>query len=132
MRPDLSAVFLLAALQGGMTQASPTPPVPAVLVHLCYENSDVAPWRFRNRTGLNFLMLETVARESRVRFVYHARPWRRCQDDLRTGRVDGAFGMSSPPRNGPASPSTPGTFTRIRHGACSKAATCWCAVPEPE
>jgi polar amino acid transport system substrate-binding protein len=97
MRPGLSAAVLLAALLGGMASASPAPAAPAVLVHLCYENSEIAPWRFRDRSGLNFLMLEAVARESGVRFVYHARPWRRCQDDLRAGRVDGAFGMSYTP-----------------------------------
>lgn len=96
MRPGLSAAVFLAALLGGVTSASPAPAA-AALVHLCYEDSDVAPWRFRNRTGLNFLMLDAVAQETGVRFVYHARPWRRCQDDLRTGRVDGAFGMSYTP-----------------------------------
>jgi polar amino acid transport system substrate-binding protein len=105
MRSGLPAAAILAVLLLGIGPVSASPegaspttgPDAPPLVRLCFEDSDIAPWRFRNHTGLNFLMLDAVAREAGVRLQYQARPWRRCQDDLRAGRVDGAFGMSYTP-----------------------------------
>jgi polar amino acid transport system substrate-binding protein len=76
--------------------AAPATESPRTLV-LCFEDSDVLPWRTRDKVGLNFVMLEAVAARSGLRFEYQGRPWRRCHDDLRAGRVDGTFGMSVTP-----------------------------------
>jgi polar amino acid transport system substrate-binding protein len=74
----------------------PPPPPPRTLV-LCFEDSDIPPWRMRNQTGHNFRLLDAVARNTSVRFVYRGLPWRRCQSDLAEGRVDGAFANSYTP-----------------------------------
>ena len=76
--------------------AAPADDPPRTLV-LCFEDSDVLPWRTREKGGLNFTMLDAVAARTGLRFDYQARPWRRCHDDLRAGRVDGTFGMSVTP-----------------------------------
>ncbi|NJR13361.1 MAG: hypothetical protein HC779_02710 [Phyllobacteriaceae bacterium] len=52
----------------------------------CFEDTDVLPWRTRDRTGLNFTMMEAVSARTGLAFHYQGRPWRRCQDDLRAGR----------------------------------------------
>lgn len=73
---------------------------PRTLV-LCFEDSDVLPWRTRDKVGLNFTMLDAVADRTGLRFEYQGRPWRRCHDELRVGRVDGTFGISvTPERQG--------------------------------
>ncbi len=85
----------------GVALSRPAPPTadalpgaaPSVLV-LCFEDSDVLPWRTREKIGLNFTLLNAVAARTGLRFEYQGRPWRRCHDDLRAGRVDGTFGMS--------------------------------------
>lgn len=64
---------------------------------LCFEDSDIPPWRLRNHTGQNFRLLDAVAADVGVRFVYRALPWRRCQSALAAGRVDGAFANSYTP-----------------------------------
>jgi len=96
-------LFLILALLPGVALARPVPPstpsagdAPRTLV-LCFEDSDVLPWRTRGKKGLNFLMLDAVAARTGLRFEYQGRPWRRCHDDLRAGRVDGTFGMSVTP-----------------------------------
>lgn len=66
-------------------------------VVLCFDDLDVAPWRTRRGKGLNFTMLEAVAQRSGIRFTLQPEPWRRCQDNVRRGRVDGSFGMSWTP-----------------------------------
>jgi|JI81BgreenRNA_FD_contig_111_332120_length_2698_multi_3_in_0_out_0_2 polar amino acid transport system substrate-binding protein len=76
--------------------AAPADEAPRTLV-LCFEDSDVLPWRTREKVGLNFTMLDAVAARTGLRFDYQGRPWRRCHDDLRAGRVDGTFGMSVTP-----------------------------------
>ena len=98
-------LLLLAMLPGVVTPRPLTAPAagpatgverPLTLV-LCFEDSDVLPWRTREKVGLNFTMLDAVAARTGLRFDYQGRPWRRCHDDLRAGRVDGTFGMSVTP-----------------------------------
>lgn len=96
-------LLLILALLPGVVLPRPVAPSaapagepPQTLV-LCFEDSDVLPWRTRNKVGMNFVMLEAVAARTGLRFEYQGRPWRRCQDDLRRGSVDGAFGISVTP-----------------------------------
>lgn len=97
-------LFLILAMLPGVVAPRPALPTggalagepPDVLV-LCFEDSDVLPWRTRDKVGLNFTMLDAVAARTGLRFEYQGRPWRRCHDDLRQGRVDGTFGMSVTP-----------------------------------
>lgn len=104
---DMRRLLLILAMLPGVAMARPAaaagqaPPAsgPTTLV-LCFEDSDVLPWRTTRKVGLNFTMLDAVAARTGLRFDYQGRPWRRCHDDLRAGRVDGTFGMSfTPERN---------------------------------
>lgn len=93
-------LLILAMLPGvvaprpALPEAGALPGRPPDVLVLCFEDSDVLPWRSRDKVGLNFTMLDAVAARTGVRFEYQGRPWRRCHDDLRAGRVDGTFGMS--------------------------------------
>lgn len=60
----------------------------------CTEAADVRPWRTQQGTGLNYVLLERVARAVGVRFTYDAMSWTRCLALLRAGAVDGAFAAS--------------------------------------
>jgi polar amino acid transport system substrate-binding protein len=87
----VASLCLLALLLGVGTSQ---PVAAATRLLLCFEDSDVPPWRMRDQSGLNFVLLNGVARRLGLRFEYRPLPWRRCQDDLLSNRADGAFGMS--------------------------------------
>ena len=70
---------------------------PARTLTLCFEDIDVPPWRSLDRSGLNFELLNEAARRAGVRLSYVARPWRRCQSELRRNGIDGAFALSYVP-----------------------------------
>lgn len=106
----MRGVLLLLAVASGAVMARPAADVspvegeragpaghaPTVLV-LCFEDSDIPPWRLRNHTGHNFRLLDAVAARVGVRFDYRGLPWRRCHSALSTGEVDGAFANSYTP-----------------------------------
>lgn len=93
-------LLLILAMLPGMALASPAPSSPrpadgpARTLVLCFEDSDVPPWRKRDLTGHNFRLLDLVQRDVGVRFVYRALPWRRCHADLAEGKVDASFANS--------------------------------------
>ncbi len=101
----MRGLLLFLAMVPGVVTPRPPAPAPeatrdtraADTIVLCFEDSDVLPWRTRGKVGLNFTMLDAVAAKTGLRFEYEGRPWRRCHDDLRAGRVDGTFGMSFTP-----------------------------------
>ena len=94
-------LLLLVATVATARPVAPSSVAPQIVVPerivLCFEDTDVLPWRTRAKVGLNFTMLDAVAAKTGLRFDYQGRPWRRCHDDLRAGRVDGTFGMSFTP-----------------------------------
>jgi polar amino acid transport system substrate-binding protein len=70
-------------------------------LRLCFEDVPQAPWTMPDGTGLNFELLNRAAKLAGERFVYRARPWTRCQEEARTGMVDGMIGVAdSPERRG--------------------------------
>lgn len=100
MRTRVLAGFMAGVLVAGPVAALPQPAKlspGAQVIQLCFEDDDVRPWRTREKTGLNFDMLSAVASASGVRFVFHARPWRRCHEQLGKGQFDGSFAMSFTP-----------------------------------
>jgi polar amino acid transport system substrate-binding protein len=64
------------------------------IITLCYERADVLPWRSQNGQGLNFELLNMVARRENIVFEYRAMPWKRCLAELKANEVDGAFAVS--------------------------------------
>ncbi|NYE60922.1 polar amino acid transport system substrate-binding protein [Duganella sp. 1224] len=66
-------------------------------VTLCFEAQDVLPWRTGQGEGLNFALLNMVARRLDLRFDYQSIPWKRCLAQLKDNTVDGAFAVSYKP-----------------------------------
>ncbi|MET7014217.1 transporter substrate-binding domain-containing protein [Uliginosibacterium flavum] len=60
----------------------------------CAEDRDIRPWITRDGRGLNFELLNRVARQAGLRFEYRQTSWKRCLEDLKQNSVDGAFGAS--------------------------------------
>lgn len=99
---------VLFAVVSGAAMAQPAAIAPAVsggtpagaeprTLTLCFEDTDIPPWRWRNRTGHNFRLLDAAGERVGVRFEYRGLPWRRCQSALSRGEVDGAFALSYTP-----------------------------------
>lgn len=63
-------------------------------ITLCFERQDVRPWRTLDGGGLNFELLNEVARRVGVTFDYQSMPWKRCLEQLRANQVGGAFAVS--------------------------------------
>ena len=55
---------------------------------MCYEDVEQRPWSSPDGSGLNFELLRRVEKQLGERFVYAAKPWRRCIEELRLGTVD--------------------------------------------
>lgn len=81
----LSACLLVSATAQAAKQDSIT---------LCFERQDVRPWRTLDGGGLNFELLNEVARRTGITFDYQSMPWKRCLEQLRSNQVDGAFAVS--------------------------------------
>ncbi|MBL8484814.1 MAG: transporter substrate-binding domain-containing protein [Rhodocyclaceae bacterium] len=93
MYPTSLLRFLLLVLAGACaaTAGAQEP------ITLCVEKSDVRPWRTQDGQGLNFDLLNRVAREVGMRFDYRGMPWKRCLAELKSNSVSGAIGASFKP-----------------------------------
>lgn len=60
----------------------------------CAEDRDIRPWIVHDGKGLNFELLNRVARQAGLHFEYRQTSWKRCLEGLKHGSVDGAFGAS--------------------------------------
>jgi polar amino acid transport system substrate-binding protein len=69
----------------------------AATLTLCFERQQVLPWRTLDARGLNFELLDEVSRRTGVHFAYESMPWKRCLEQLRANKVDGAFAASFSP-----------------------------------
>lgn len=93
LRVCLRACLRLLPLAAALGPAAPAGAAdtvagqPAALV-MCYEDVVQRPWSSPGATGLNFELLRRVERQLGERFVYAAKPWRRCIEELRLGSVD--------------------------------------------
>ncbi len=63
-------------------------------IPLCFERQEVLPWRTLDGGGLNFELLNEVARRIGVEFDYQSMPWKRCLAQLKANQVGGAFAVS--------------------------------------
>lgn len=61
---------------------------------LCYENESVYPWVLKDRPGLNNILLDAVEKKIGVKLEQVAKPWKRCQEEMKGGAVDGIFSAS--------------------------------------
>lgn len=83
--------FLLFALAAPCMLAQAAP---AERIALCFERQEVRPWRSLDGGGLNFELLNEVARRTGVVFDYQSMPWKRCLEQLKANQVGGAFAVS--------------------------------------
>jgi polar amino acid transport system substrate-binding protein len=63
-------------------------------IKLCHEDVDVYPWVLKDRPGLNIVHLKAVEAKLGVKLEIAPLPWKRCQEDMREGKVDGIFAAS--------------------------------------
>ena len=63
-------------------------------IKLCHEDVDVYPWILKDRPGLNIIHLKAVEQKLGVKIETFPLPWKRCQEDMREGKVDGIFAAS--------------------------------------
>jgi len=68
--------------------------VAAERLKVCFEGEDVRPWRNKDGSGLNFELLNRVAKRSGIVFDYVPTPWRRCFTEMKKGLVAGVLGGS--------------------------------------
>jgi len=84
---------LTAVLLCGLAQAVAL----ATPLQLCYEDAPQAPWTMPDGSGLNIELLKRVSKITGDEFVYLPRPWKRCQEETRSGRMDGMIGGADSP-----------------------------------
>jgi polar amino acid transport system substrate-binding protein len=86
-------IGLLASCLLGLA-ASPAVAAGKPTIQLCFEREEVPPWRTLDGGGLNFELLNEVARRNNIQFDYQSMPWKRCLAQLKANQVDGAFAVS--------------------------------------
>ena len=69
-----------------------------VVLRLCQDSEDVYPWTLKDRPGLNNILLKIVEAKLELTLQIDARPWRRCQEELKAGTMDGMFAISYLPQ----------------------------------
>lgn len=79
-------MLLLAAATAGAA--------PPQLVRLCQDMEDVYPWTLKSRPGLNNILLKIVEAKLHIVLEVEAKPWKRCQEEMKAGSVDGMFAIS--------------------------------------
>ncbi|MES2947397.1 MAG: transporter substrate-binding domain-containing protein [Pseudomonadota bacterium] len=60
----------------------------------CHEDVDVYPRVLKDIPGLNIAHLKAVEQKLVVKIETSPLPWKRCQEDMREGKVDGIFAAS--------------------------------------
>lgn len=63
-------------------------------IRLCQDSEDVYPWTLKGRPGLNNILLNIVEAKSGVKFSVVSEPWKRCQEEMKIGAIDGMFAIS--------------------------------------
>lgn len=65
------------------------------VVTLTYENVDSFPWTMKDGSGIDMILLEmTDLALNDVKFEYIQAPWKRCLNNIKTGKTDGCFTAS--------------------------------------
>jgi polar amino acid transport system substrate-binding protein len=89
MRTFAAAITLLAAQAAHCAFAAP--------LQLCYEDVPQPPWTMPDGSGLNIELLKRVEAITGEQFVMSRRPWLRCMQETRIGRMDGMIGAADSP-----------------------------------
>jgi polar amino acid transport system substrate-binding protein len=81
--------LILATLLGffsALTFAAP--------LKFCFEDVPQRPWTMPDGSGLNFELLHRVEKLVGESFVFLPMPWKRCQEEVRNGELDGIIGAA--------------------------------------
>lgn len=89
MRHLLHPLALLAALAA--------PAACAASFHFCYEDVAQPPWTLADGGGLNIELLKKVEALTGDTFTLSRRPWTRCLEETKIGRMDGIIGAADTP-----------------------------------
>ena len=92
MRTVATLLALMAALAVPSAQCAPAAPL-----RLCYEDVPQPRWTMPGGSGLNIELLKRVEALTGERFVLVRRPWLRCMEETRLGRMDGMIGGADSP-----------------------------------
>jgi polar amino acid transport system substrate-binding protein len=60
----------------------------------CFEDTPQSPWTMPDGSGLSIELLKRVEEILGERFELIAKPWKRCQEEVRLGVLDGYFGAA--------------------------------------
>jgi polar amino acid transport system substrate-binding protein len=92
MRPIFTLFLFLASLCAQGAHCATVAPL-----QLCYEDVPQPPWTMPDGSGLNITLLKRVQALIGERFVLVSRPWMRCMEETRIGRMDGMIGSADSP-----------------------------------
>lgn len=81
-----SALTFFLCLFSGMADAAP--------LIFCFEDVPQRPWTMPDGSGLNFELLNRVEKLLGENFEYVSMPWKRCQEEVRSGELDGIIGAA--------------------------------------
>jgi polar amino acid transport system substrate-binding protein len=101
------AATLLVWLAGAV---APAPPLT-----VCFEDVPMQPWTMPDGSGLNLALLHRVEAATGERFAFVRRPWKRCMEEARTGKVDAVVGSADTPER-----RTFGSFPTLPDGAADQ------------
>ncbi len=90
--------FALRSVAFALALATPLAQAQGAPLNFCYEDIPQAPWTMPDGSGLNIELLKRAARLTGEQFNYVARPWKRCEEETRTGVMDAMIGPSDNPR----------------------------------
>lgn len=98
----LAALVLVTLLPAVPAMAAATaqkkePKTEQAPLKLCYIDIDQRPWSTPAGTGLNFELLRRVEKQLGEHFSYASKPWRRCLQELRLGKVDAIIAAADSP-----------------------------------
>jgi polar amino acid transport system substrate-binding protein len=79
-------LICLSSLSLGSVTAGP--------IRFCVEDSLTYPWTTADDKGLTLFEMALVEKDLNLSFEYVRLPWRRCLQDVRAGRLDGAIAAS--------------------------------------
>lgn len=84
----LRILLSVGLLLGASAQAQTT-------ITLAYENVDSFPWNMKDGSGVDLILLEMVDNQlDEVTFKYIQAPWKRCLNNIKTGKSEGCFTAS--------------------------------------
>ncbi|WP_374347311.1 substrate-binding periplasmic protein [Chitinimonas sp.] len=82
-------IFIMLLWAAMRAQAAP--------LHLCFEDVPQPPWTMPDGSGLNISLLKLVEKQLGEQFVFVAKPWKRCLEEVRSGALDGIISAADSP-----------------------------------